>query len=298
MKRVISVVLMVMLLLSVAACAKPQEAAEQGSIDFSTGEQSVTPAPVENTQAANPAAVGTEPEPTPAESEATPKAEKTPKGPEAADTTPPPADKTSGPQPKNYSEAVKINSDCIGWIKVPNTNIDYPIMYDPSGDWFYNNHDIYKNSTGNPGAGSIYTYYNVLTRNVIISGHNMRKAGSMFHELHKIQDKKNSLTTKANRTFSVQIFGKTTWEVFALYETKDDEPESTLKYNIQHLSAKDDSNKAAIEEWIAKQKKRSEVDLDVSVKADDILMTLITCGDNYDYSDAQSRLYVFLKCVK
>ncbi len=68
-----------------------------------------------------------------------------------------------------------------------------------------------------------------------------------------------------------------------------------MKYNIKHLS---DASPSDIEKWISTQKERSEVKLDVSVSADDIFMTLVTCGDNYDYSDAQSRLYVFLKCVK
>ncbi|MDD3920281.1 MAG: sortase [Eubacteriales bacterium] len=296
MKRAISVLLIAMFLISVAGCAKPEEAAGENSIDFS-GEPAVTAAQPSNTPGTDPVGAAEEtPVPGDPAAEETPApAEETPKGPEVADSTPPPAEKTSGPEPKNYKEAAAINSDCIGWIKVPGTNINYPIMYDDSGKWFYNNHDIYKNSTGNPGAGSIYSYYDVLTRNVIVSGHNMRKAGTMFHELHSIQNNASSLSTKANRTFSVQLFGKTTWEVFALYETKDNEPASTLKYNIKHLS---DASPSDIEKWISTQKERSEVKLDVSVSADDIFMTLVTCGDNYDYSDAQSRLYVFLKCVK
>jgi hypothetical protein len=35
----------------------------------------------------------------------------------------------------------------------------------------------------------------------------------------------------------------------------------------------------------------------VSVSPDDVIMTLYTCGDNYDNSTAQSRLYFFLKAI-
>lgn len=311
MKKVISLLLLLSFLVTAAACAKPAE--EIDAIDIgsnatpgATLAPGETPAPgftvapdgtvVPDTTLAP----GVTPDPNatlaPGAS-ATPGASGTPgpSGSPGASASPTP----SGVMPKSYSEAKKLNSDVVGWIKVPGTNIDYPILYDKSGKWFYNTHDIFKNSTN---AGSIYTYYGDVTRNVIVTGHNMRKSDSMFHGLHKVQDNKSSLTTKSNRTFTIKLPGfkawnegaQSKWEVFAIYETKDSEPSSTLKYNVHPLSNK---SKAEVEEWINKQKSRSEVKLDVSTSADDIFMTLVTCGDNYDYSDAQSRLYIFLKAV-
>ncbi len=308
MKKVISLLLLLSFLVTAVACAKPEET---DAIDFGNSTPGATLAPGETpapgfTVAPDGTVVpdatlapGVTPDPSATLAPGqTPGASVSP----GASASPAPS---SGPAPKSYSEAKKINSDVVGWIKVPGTNIDYPILYDKSGKFFYNNHDIYKNSTGNPGAGTIYSYYGDVTRNITITGHNMRQAGNMFHELHKLQDNKSSLTTKSNRTFTITLPGykawnegaQSKWEVFALYETKDSEPSSTVKYNTKHLSSKDGSNRQEIEEWIAKQKSRSEVKLDVSVSADDILMTLVTCGDNYDYSEAQSRLYFFLKAV-
>ena len=37
--------------------------------------------------------------------------------------------------------------------------------------------------------------------------------------------------------------------------------------------------------------------VDVRVDIHDQFVTLVTCGDNYDSADAQSRLYIFLKRV-
>ena len=307
MKKTLSILLVIVFMLSAVACAKNEEPA--GTIDFgSDPSASVQPGDPTDTQSGTtpggstasnapgstapgaPASPGASVSPG---TSVSPSASASP----GASTSPTPGGAAA---PKSYSEAKAINSDVIGWIKVPGTNIDYPVLYDDPSDgvWFYNNHDIYKKSTGNPGAGSIYTYYDVLTRNVIVTGHNMRQSGTMLHELHKLQDNKSSLKTKANRTFSIRLFGFTKWEVFALYETKDSEPSSTIKYNIKHLSSSDNSNKKEIEDWIAKQKSRSEIDLGVSVSADDFLMTIITCGDNYDYSEAQSRLYYFLRAVE
>lgn len=195
----------------------------------------------------------------------------------------------SGKEPKNIKEAMAINSDVIGWIKVPNTNIDYPILY--SSSFYYNSHDIYKKSSNN---GTIYSYYNMLTHNSIIAGHNMRKAGTMFHELHTLQNNKEDLKKEKNRTFTLDWFSLTKWEVFALYETQDSEPASTLEENIKHLG---DKKRTDVQAWIDKQISRSEIDLGVKPSPDDFLMTLITCGDNYDWSEAQSRLYFFLRCT-
>ena len=322
MKKVISLLLLLSFLVTAVACAKPVEGNEAIDIgsDITPGatlapgqtpppgftvapDGTVVPdttlAPGETPDPNATLAPGVTPDPnaTPAPGQ-TPGASTSP----GASASPAPS---SGAAPKNYSEAKKINSDVVGWIDIPGTNIDYPILYKydkATNEFFYNNHDVYKKSTGNPGTGSIYSYYNDVTRNIIISGHNMRESGSMFHDLHKIQNNKSSLTTRSNRIFEVKLQGfkawnadaQSKWEVFALYETKDSEPSSTLKENIHPLSNK---SKADVEAWIAKQKSRSEVKLDVSVTADDILMTLVTCGDNYDYSDAQSRLYIFLKAV-
>lgn len=244
--------------------------------------QATTPAPTPDAGTITPdAAAGS---PTPAVS-ATPDASATP----VVTVNPDSTAKPEGKQPTSLKEAIAINDDVIGWIKVPNTNIDYPILYDKK--FYYNAHDIYKKSSD---YGCIYTYYNILTRNNTVTGHNMRKSGTMLHELHKLQNDKEKLKTKANRTFTVQLFSLKKWEVFALYETKDSEPQSTLLDNTNHLGK---ASKEEIQAWIDKQKSRSEIDLGVSVSPDDFLMTIVTCGDNYDNSTAQSRLYYFLHCI-
>jgi SrtB family sortase len=212
---------------------------------------------------------------------------------------------TPSPKPANYptsySEAKKINEDTIGWVKVPNTNISYPILYKYDSKtkvFYYNDHDIFGTKTGDPGAGSIISYYNVASRNSIIAGHNMRTAGDMFHELHKVQNSGKDMQTRKNRIFEIRLNQRpniTEWEVFSFYETKENEPEKTLINNIEHLS---DKTPAEIQSWIDTQKSRSEVKLDVSVSPDDVFVTLITCGDNYDSPVAQSRLYYFLRGIR
>ena len=198
----------------------------------------------------------------------------------------------------SYEKAKEVNGDTIGWISVPNTKISFPILYNDShtksgGTWYYNDHDIYKKKNN---AGSIYSYYGQKTRNMIVTGHNMRSSKTMFHELHTVQNNKSNLSTRANRLFKIRLFGYREFEVFAMYETGDNEPSSTLKYNTKHLSG--DVKDSEVKEWIDYQLSRSElkgiVDVKLSEK-DDFFLTLITCGDDHDYPTAQSRLYIFLK---
>lgn len=194
--------------------------------------------------------------------------------------------------PTNLEEAQAANPDVIGWMKIPNTRIDGPILYDKA--FYYANHDVLKNQTE---VGSIYSYYNQLTRNVIIAGMNMRREKLLFYDLHVLQDQKELLAEQKNRICEINFCGIEKWEIFALYETADPEPASTLRRNTSPMLAE---SPAEAEAWATEQKERSELRgiVDVPVTGNDIFMTLVTAGDHYDYPDAQSRLYVFLKAIQ
>ncbi len=91
------------------------------------------------------------------------------------------------------------------------------------------------------------------------------------------------------------MFGYNKWEVFAFYETPNNESTNTIYYNTNHLS---DASSAEIQSWINYQINRSEVKLGVSVSPNDVLMTIYTCATIYDSNPkGQGRLYFFLKAV-
>ena len=86
--------------------------------------------------------------------------------------------------PIDFDGLMEVNPEIYAWIRVPNTNIDYPILQHEDEDQsYYLTRDIYGE---NNQAGSIYTeYYNnkhFQDPNTIIYGHNM-KNGSMFHNV-------------------------------------------------------------------------------------------------------------------
>lgn len=86
---------------------------------------------------------------------------------------------------RNIKPILLQNSDCIGWIYIPNTNINYPVMHTPNEPQKYLrlNFDKKYSSSGVP----FLDYRCSDETNLIIYGHNM-KNGTMFSDLKKYLD--------------------------------------------------------------------------------------------------------------
>ncbi|MDL2258337.1 SH3 domain-containing protein, partial [Eubacteriales bacterium OttesenSCG-928-K08] len=200
--------------------------------------------------------------------------------------------------------AKKKNSDTVGWLNIPNTNIDDPILY--GSNFYYATHDISKSKS----YKGVYPYVNYVTKNIVIFTHNLRSSATGGHHLHHLQESalgysrcqhsgcKRSFSSglsdwyksSSGRTWNISIFGMQKWEVFSMYEVPKNEPSSTLN-NAWNL------NPSSMQSWIDGQLKRSEINFGVKVSASDQIMTIVTCGTNYDSATANSRLFVFLKNV-
>lgn len=78
------------------------------------------------------------------------------------------------------------NSDAIGWISIPDTKIDYPVMYTPDDPEYYlrRNFDKEWEISGTPFVGE---NCKPGCDNLIIYGHHM-KSGIMFADLGKYED--------------------------------------------------------------------------------------------------------------
>lgn len=82
-----------------------------------------------------------------------------------------------------------INPDIIGWIYIPGTQVNYPILQHPSDDSYYLHHT----PEGNENIlGSVYTYASFskdfTDPHMILFGHNM-SSGQMFGELSNYTDR-------------------------------------------------------------------------------------------------------------
>ncbi|MBR5293022.1 MAG: class B sortase [Clostridia bacterium] len=225
------------------------------------------------------------------------------------------------PRADKMNQARNQNSDVVGWIYIPGTNIDYPILYGEK--WYYADRDINmeKNS-----IGSVYSHLNMasyeeygVSQNLVVAAQNARVSGTLFHQLHHIQEVNlgqtncayrkcgmkldpavlPDLTTPEGRTWDISICGiDARWEVWSMYEGGPNMKEELEYYNTwfilhdRHIPKTEQD----VQEWIDDQLERSQIDFGVEVSTSDQFLTLYTSGDNKD-SD-ETHLFFFLKQVE
>ncbi len=104
----------------------------------------------------------------------------------APEPTPQP---TPEPIPNPYADAFLANEDTAGWLRIPGTNIDYPIMWTPEDEnyYLYRDFDGFENLNGCLILDTDSSI-NPLSTNLIIHGHNM-KSGAMFGNLTDYENK-------------------------------------------------------------------------------------------------------------
>ena len=169
----------------------------------------------------------------------------------------------------NFDELKKINSDTIAYIKINNTNIDYPVVKTNDND-FYLNHNFEKKS--NSGGWIFADYKNNFDgndRNIVIYGHNMKNK-SMFGTRSKI------LTSEFQNNENNLIITLVTnekeykYKIFSTYRIENEE------YYIKTNFASDNE----YIEFLSTIKKRSNKYFDVSLDEKDQILTLSTCANN------------------
>ncbi|WP_461811125.1 sortase domain-containing protein, partial [Faecalimonas sp.] len=118
--------------------------------------------------------------------------------------------------PIDFAKLKNVNSDIYGWIQVPDTNIDYPILQNETNDAFYLDHAFDKKYDV---FGAIFTERinakDFTDFNTVIYGHNI-KDGSFFQNLHKFEDDE---FFNSHDTFTIYTeTEKKTYKIFAAVE--------------------------------------------------------------------------------
>ena len=194
-------------------------------------------------------------------------------------------DKTFNPE---YQELYLQNNDMVGWIKIDDTKINYPVMQSKDNPNFYLKHGFDKKYTD---YGCPYVQENCdleqLSDNIIIYGHNMND-GSMFSGLTKF---KNENFWKAHKTITFDTLTEHhTYEIISVFKTVaySDSSDSFKYYHFVNAETPDDFSA-----YINKCNDLSLYDTDVPAEYGDKLITLSTC----EYSRNNGRLVVVAKRV-
>lgn len=139
-----------------------------------------------------------------------------------------------------YQELYLQNNDMVGWIKVEDTKINYPVMQSKDNPNFYLKHGFDKAYTD---YGCPYVQENcdmeLPSDNIIIYGHHMND-GSMFAGLMKFKDK--SFWEKHKTVSFDTLTDRQTYEVIAVFKTVvyTDSPDSFKYYQFVNAETADD----------------------------------------------------------
>ena len=184
----------------------------------------------------------------------------------------------------NLMELYEINKDFIGWLKINNTNISYPVMQtDSNRKDYYLRKNFYKEYS-QLGTPYIAEYCNVQTSdNVIIYGHHITNY-QIFGELEKYK-KREFYNNNKIINFNT-IYENADYEIIAVFKTI---AYTGFKYyEFINSSSEDEFNT-----FIKRCKELSFYDTGKTAKYGDKLLTLSTC----EYSAKNGRLVVVAKKI-
>ena len=156
-----------------------------------------------------------------------------------------------------------LNPDYRAWIKIEDTNINYPVLQRDS-DNYYLTHDFYgdKNSAGWIFMGAHNSFKD---DNIVIYGHH-RRDNIMFGDIDKLF-KKKYYDNNDGKILLIVNDQEIYYQIFSVYEASSDD-----YYNSSNFK----DFKKAIKEF----EERSEIDFDEDLDNVEQILTLSTCHNN------------------
>lgn len=161
-----------------------------------------------------------------------------------------------------------INPETVGWISIPGTLLDYPVVQTDNND-YYLSHNFEKNSAIEGTVFLDYVCAQATARNDILYGHYMRDE-SMFGVLWQYQ---NEAYFKEHPLIQYDRPGDPgQWEIFSVYITDAD-------YDYRQPEFADDNDFLS---YMNHVKDRSLYDTGVVLNPTDDVLTLSTCIYTFD----------------
>lgn len=188
---------------------------------------------------------------------------------------------------EEYQTLYNKNKSLIGWLKIDDTNIDYPVMQTVNNEYYLDHN--YTQEYDKNGSLFLDKDCDIVHRNtnLIIYGHHM-KSGKMFGGLNKYSSE-DYCKKHATIQFDT-IYEKGTYEVMYVFRSRIyNEEEIVFKYYQFFDAASEKEFNSNMQEMAA----LSLYDTGVTASYGDELLTLSTC----DNSETDGRFVVVAKRV-
>lgn len=171
------------------------------------------------------------------------------------------------------------NKDYVGWITLPGTPINYPVVRSNRTDYYL--HHLFNGQKSKLGClFSLNTAdYETPSKNIAIYGHHLSNSTAMFSTLMNYKSKDYWLTHQTIRLNT--IYGNRTYKIFAvLNHTVSDWDASTASFKSDE----------SFLNFVNRAKRKAFYDTGIEVSESDHIITLITCDRSF--GGVQGRLLV------
>ena len=175
-----------------------------------------------------------------------------------------------------YQSLYNQNADIVGWLKIDDTVIDYPVMQTMDNEDYYLNYDFDKNKNINgslildtdsvAGVGVMKNKYGNGTApssNLIIHGHNM-KSGMMFGGLKKYEEENYGIAHRI--IYFDSLYEKREYELLAVFYSQ---VYMTTDQVFKYYKFFQADNPEEFDDWSTNIQKMSLYDTGVSIEFGD-----------------------------
>lgn len=185
-----------------------------------------------------------------------------------------------------YKSLYELNNDTVGWIKIADTNIDYPVLQNTQSNAYYLHRDFEREYSS---SGIPFMDYqcrgDATSDNTVIYAHNMRN-GTMFHDLLKYKQREFYEQHKIIEFDTLEKTGK--YEIFAVLHTN-----VGVKNEFKYYEFIDAETPSEFDDFVSECIKRSIYKTDIIPVYGDKLLTLSTCS----YNSGNERFVVFARKI-
>lgn len=177
----------------------------------------------------------------------------------------------------DLSACKAANADFIGWLQIPNTTVDYPVVWSDDTDYYLSHTFTGKKSCIGTLFSLLKTDFQAPSRNIAIYGHHIRSnVQVMFSPLTDY--KEQSFYADHATVYLDTLYHVAAYKVFAVLNMRNGDWEpSTANFNSD----------AEFLGFVSRAKALSLYDTRVEVKATDHILTLITCDRSFGGKDGR-----------